>query len=223
MNKWSDNLFNYYKSLQLPEHLPNNIEWLFPQKDVVVREIVKEFLHKYYNDTSQRKLLLGINPGRFGAGVTGVNFTAPYELKEFCGISHPFKSRSELSAGFIYAVIHAYGGTEAFYNRFFIGSVCPLGFVQHGKNLNYYDDKDLWMTVKPFIAESISKLASFHIDRTQCICIGGEKNFRFLSALNEEYNWFEQIVTLPHPRFIMQYKRKNIEEYIRLYLDVLKK
>ena len=223
MSTWSEDLFSYYTSLNYPADLPHNIEWLFPQKDPEVQDIVKRFLAKYYKDHKKRRLLLGINPGRFGAGVTGVNFTAPNQLKEVCGIEHSFKPRSELSAEFIYSVIEAYGGAEKFYSHFFIGSVCPLGFVQGGKNLNYYDDKELWKTVKPFIVESISKLCSFNIDHQVCICIGGEKNFRFLSGLNNEHHWFEKIVTLPHPRFIMQYKRKHVEEYIKIYLEVLAK
>lgn len=223
MSKWSDDLYEYYTSLEVPSDLPNNIEWLLPQKNPMVKNIVRRFLDTYYNDDNKRRLLLGINPGRFGAGVTGVNFTAPYQLKEFCGIEHPFKNGSELSAEFIYSVINAYGGVEKFYKHFFIGSVCPLGFVQNGKNLNYYDDKELWNMVKPFIVQCISKLASFNVNGDQCICIGGEKNYRFLSQLNDEHQWFKEIVTVPHPRFIMQYKRKNLEAYINLYLEVLRK
>ena len=102
--------------------------------------VVKAFLQKYFNDVRKRKLILGINPGRFGAGITGVNFTAAKQLTDECGIEHPFSNGSELSAEFIYAMIKAYGGPEKFYNKFFIGSVCPLGFVKAGKNINYYDD-----------------------------------------------------------------------------------
>jgi len=34
-----------------------------------------KFYKKYYNDNNPRFLILGINPGRFGAGVTGIPFT----------------------------------------------------------------------------------------------------------------------------------------------------
>ena len=185
--------------------------------------IVKRFLQKYFNDTRQRKLILGINPGRFGAGITGVNFTAPKQLKEECGIEHPFNKQSELSAEFIYAVINAYGGPAKFYKYFFIGSVCPLGFVKGGKNINYYDDKELQKAVEPFIVQSIEKQINFPVDASTCLCIGGERNFKYLSCLNEKYQWFQQIVPLPHPRFVMQYRRKQIPQFIQLYLDTLKK
>jgi hypothetical protein len=221
MQTWSSFLLQYYTFLQPPERLPNDIQWLFPQKEEAVQGIIQQFFRKFYDDTEGRVLCLGINPGRFGAGVTGVNFTAPKQLIQNCGIEHPFKTQSEISAEFIYSVIEQYGGPELFYRHFFIGSVCPLGFVQHGKNINYYDDKMLLQTVEPFIVKSLQQLVDHNIDDTQCICIGGEKNFRYLDNLNKEYNWFKTIIPLPHPRFVMQYKRKNLQEYVQQYLDVL--
>ena len=185
--------------------------------------VVQQFLQKYFNDSCKRKLFLGINPGRFGAGVTGVNFTAPKQLTEECGIDHPFKKQSELSAEFIYTMINGYGGPEKFYQHFFIGSVCPLGFVKGGKNINYYDDKQLQEAVTPFIIESIEKQLIFPVDRSRCLCIGGEKNFKYLSGLNVKHKWFSEIIPLPHPRFIMQYRRKQIEPFVKMYLDAIKK
>ena len=92
-------------------------------------ELVKKFFEKYFEDSRPRRLMLGINPGRYGAGITGVNFTAPRQLKENCGIDHHFDLTSELSAEFIYEMISEYGGVNKFYNDWFIGSVCPLGFT----------------------------------------------------------------------------------------------
>jgi hypothetical protein len=223
MKNWSASLYDFYTSLQPLQHLPNNVQWLYPQQSAEVLEVVQQFLHKYFNDTNKRRLILGINPGRFGAGVTGVNFTAAKQLAEICGIEHPFKQGSELSAEFIYAMIEEFGGAEKFYSQFFIGSVCPLGFVKGGKNINYYDDKELQQAVKQFIISSIEKQLSFPVDNSVCLCIGGEKNYKFLSKLNEEHGWFSEIIPLPHPRFIMQYRRKYIPEFIQLYLDALKK
>lgn len=220
---WAQHLISFYKNLEPPKNLPNAIEWLYPQQQPEVIEVVEAFYNKFYSDQNQRTLLIGINPGRFGAGVTGVNFTAPRQLSLYCGIKHAFKDQSELSAEFIYDMIQAYGGVKKFYSRFFIGSVCPLGFVQHGKNLNYYDDKELLKAVEPFIVNNMNKLLSFHVSQDKCICIGGEKNYKHLSALNEKHHWFKTITTVPHPRFIMQYKRKQKDIYIGEYLDQLKK
>ena len=130
--------------------------------------------------------------------------------------------QSELSAEFIYDVINAYGGPEAFYKHFFIGSVCPLGFVKGGKNINYYDDKELQQTVQPFIVENLKKLLSFNVITNKCICIGGEKNYKFLEALNNEHGFFKKIIPLPHPRFILQYRRRQRDQYLQQYLEALK-
>src|SRR5437868_12793993 len=94
-------LIQFYQTMRPPSGLPAEIDILFPQKDLRVMEAVKAFYNKYYNDSRPRRLLLGINPGRFGAGITGINFTAPRQLKNDCGITHPFGESSELSAEFI--------------------------------------------------------------------------------------------------------------------------
>lgn len=220
---WASDLFHFYKHLNPPQHLPKNIQWLYPQQDAYVLSIVKTFLNKYYNDSDRRVLMLGINPGRFGAGVTGVNFTAPRQLKDFCGIENSFKPQSELSAEFIYEMITSYGGVEKFFHHCFISSVCPLGFVKNGKNINYYDNKELLQTVRPFIIKQIKKLVALNFSTETCLCIGGEKNYRFLTSLNDEYQWFENIIPLAHPRFIMQYRRKEKQQFIDQYLQLITK
>ncbi|RYY64447.1 MAG: DUF4918 family protein [Chitinophagaceae bacterium] len=221
MKTWAQHLYHFYTHFDPPRALPNGVEWLFPQQRPEVRQVVKAFLDKYYNDRHERRLLLGINPGRFGAGVTGVNFTAARQLTDALGIAHPFKMQSEISAEFIYEMIAAYGGPEAFYGRHFIGSVCPLGFVQRGKNINYYDDRELLAAVEPFIIGSIEEQLRLPVDRSVCAVIGGEKNFKYLQKLNARFGWFEKLEPVPHPRFIMQYKRKEKERFIGQYLEVL--
>ena len=165
--------------------------------------------------------MLGINPGRFGAGITGVNFTAPRQLKQYCGINHSWGNGTELSAEFIYEMIAAYGGTSSFYSDYFIGAVCPLGFMKAGKNINYYDDKHLQQAVTPFITATLEQQINMGFHTDICFCIGEEKNYRFLSDLNERHHFFREIVSLPHPRFIMQYRRKKKEDYINQWLRVL--
>lgn len=221
MSTWAHHLFNFYKSLQPPQAVPAGIDWLYPQQSAEVMEVVQCFLQKYYSDAAPRTLLLGINPGRFGAGVTGVNFTAAKQLTEICALDHPFRPGSELSAEFIYSMIAAYGGPEPFYRNFFIGSVCPLGFVKGGKNINYYDDKALLQVVEPFIVRSMNQLLSFHFRRDKCFCIGEGKNYGYLSKLNEKHGWFDTVIPVPHPRFIMQYRRRAVPDFINQYLQLL--
>ncbi|HEX3168118.1 MAG TPA: uracil-DNA glycosylase family protein, partial [Chitinophagaceae bacterium] len=119
-------------------------------------------------------------------------------------------------------MIHEYGGVKKFYQDWFIGSVCPLGFIKDGKNINYYDDKKLMEVVTPFIVDCINKQVAIGFNTEKCICIGGEKNFKFLSGLNNEHKWFGEIIPLPHPRFILQYRRKQKDQYIHQYLSAMR-
>ena len=157
----AEHIIKFYASLKAPRNLPEGVEVLHPQQDEQAMEVVKTFYGKYYSDHHPRQLLFGINPGRFGAGTTGVNFTGPKQLTEYCGIQHPFKPRSELSAEFIYEMITAYGGPEKFYKKFFITSVSPLGFIKNGVNLNYYDDAALAASLRPWIVQTIREQLSF--------------------------------------------------------------
>ena len=223
MQSMADKLITFYQTLKPPKNLPAGIKVLFPQRDSEVNKIVEKFFNKYFNDDHPRRIMLGINPGRHGAGITGVNFTGPKQLKEYCGIDHHFKSSSELSAEFIYEMIEAYGGVKKFYKNWFIGAVCPLGFItSSGKNINYYDDKKLQQAITPFIIDCINKQLAMGFNSDKCICVGGEKNFKFLSALNSEHKWFHEIIPLPHPRFILQYRRKQKDKFIHQYLSALR-
>jgi hypothetical protein len=220
---FSQKIYRFYQSLVPPPALPPGVDVLYPQQDPEVMKLVKIFLEKYYTDNDPRTLILGINPGRFGAGATGINFTASKQLTDICAIPNTLKLQSELSAEFIYEVIGRYGGCDAFYRRFFISAVSPLGYTRDGRNMNYYDDRQLQQAVTPFIEKCINDQYNWNINRHTCICIGGEKNFKFLTGLNEKHKWFREILPLPHPRFILQYRRKQKENYVLEYLEALKR
>jgi hypothetical protein len=218
---FSSEIYEFYSKLRPPKGLPVDVETLYPQQDPAVMKLVKIFLEKYYSDNNPRTLILGINPGRYGAGTTGINFTAPRQLTRYCGIENSLRQQSELSAEFIYDMIEQYGGCELFYGHFFISSVSPLGFIKKGKNMNYYDDKKLQEAVTPFVVECINQQYAWNLNKKACICLGGEKNYKYLLSLNEKHGWFKEIHPLPHPRFILQYRRKQKDDYIRQYLDIL--
>lgn len=204
----------------LPE-LPAGIEWInnFDQSDT--RICHTSFYQKYFDDHRERMFLFGINPGRFGAGLTGVGFTDPVYLDERCDIPNPFEKKHELSSHFIYSVIAAYGGIEKFYQHHFITSILPLGLLKNGKNYNYYDDAETLSASLQFVIESIECQLHFGAIRSQALCIGRGKNYEFFSRLNDEYRWFEKIIPLPHPRWVMQYRRKEKEKHVDKYLQHL--
>lgn len=221
MNSFAAKIIAFYRNLR-PPPVPSGIDILFPQKSDEVMALVQLFFNKFYNDTKTRRLIFGINPGRFGAGTTGINFTAPKQLRKFCGIEHSLKEQSELSAEFIYELIMAYGGVDLFYGDYFLTAVSPLGFVKNGKNMNYYDDGNLQEMITPFIIGSIKTQIAMGFKTDFCVCIGGDKNLKYLSGINEKYAFFQKIVPLPHPRFIMQYRRKRKDEFIDQYLSALR-
>ena len=191
--------------------LTEGVEVMNPFRDQTVRDITTRFYRKYYSDNRQRRLILGINPGRFGAGVTGIPFTDPVKLDEVCGIENPFAKTTEASAGFIYEMIKAYGGAEKFYSHFLISAVSPLGFLKNGLNYNYYDSKDLMRLTEPFIISTLQKTLEWDIDNRYCFCLGNGKNFDYLLKLNEKLSLFGKVIPLPHPRWVAQYRRKQNE------------
>ena len=218
---FADHILDFLQHLRLENPLPADIKVMNPFKDKDAMEVCTRFYHKYYSDHTQRRMIIGINPGRFGAGVTGVPFTDPVRLKNVCGIDNHFQPKQELSSLFVYDVIKAFGGPEKFYRQFYITAVSPLGFTRHQKNLNYYDDKGLQSAIKHFVVECLQQQLAFVINRNVAFCLGDGKNYQYLSKLNDEMKFFKKIIPLSHPRFIMQYKLKTKDAYIKTYLQKL--
>ena len=215
---FADQVLRFYKNLEIKSPLPEGVVALNPYHERESFSCCSKFYKKYFDDAHGRIVILGINPGRHGGGVTGIPFTDPVKLEQYCKIPNPFIKRSELSADFIYTMIEAYGGPEKFYGKFYFGAISPLGFTLEGKNLNYYDIKELQIALKDFIVESLTTQITFGIKTSICYCLGEGDNFKFLNRLNDELKIFQKIVPLAHPRFIMQYRRKRLDEYVESYL-----
>ncbi|MCF6171228.1 MAG: DUF4918 family protein [Bacteroidales bacterium] len=211
---FSERILNFYDSLQIQERLPDGIDIINPYQYKDVRKVCRDFYTKYYNDSDGRRMILGINPGRFGAGITGIPFTDPRKLEDECGIDNSFNKRAELSSDFIYRLINAMGGPAHFYGHYYIGAVSPLGFLKEGKNHNYYDSPELFRALKPFIIKSLVEQIGLGITSRKCFCLGQGKNLEYLKKLNDELCLFDEIVPLPHPRWVMQYRRKKLDEYL---------
>jgi hypothetical protein len=224
MKTFADKVISFNKNIAFNGSLPKGIGIMNPFKESSEAfDISSKFYKKFYNDHHKRRLILGINPGRFGAGVTGVPFTDTKRLLSECEIEFPGKATHEPSATFIYEMINAYGGAQKFYAKFYIHSICPLGFTtinSKGKeiNYNYYDSKELTENVYDFIIENIKKQIRFGIDTDICYCFGTGKNENFLRKINDKFGFFKKVVALEHPRFIMQYKSKSKQFYIDKYL-----
>lgn len=217
-------MLRFYDALTVPS-LPGGVEPLLPFRKEQVRNGMTAFYQRYYNDSNPRVLLFGINPGRLGAGLTGIGFTDPVRLQENCGIPNPHPKRTEPSSTFIYDVIDAFGGAQHFFAHFHFSSVCPIGFVHNGINMNYYDTPQLREATTPFILESMNKQLTMNIKRSVAFTVGKGQNHRFLEKQNTEHGFFSKLGTLPHPRWVMQYRYKTrhlyVEEYVRTLGAVL--
>jgi hypothetical protein len=228
MKTFADKIISFNKNIVFNGKLPKNISIMNPFKEnEEALNISTQFYKKFYNDNNKRHVILGINPGRFGAGVTGVPFTDTKRLLNECGLEFSGKPTHEPSATFIYEMINAYGGVEKFYGKFYIHSICPLGFTiinDKGKeiNYNYYDSKELTETVYDFIIENLKKQISFGISTDVCFLFGTGKNEKFVRKLNDEFHFFKKIIALEHPRYIMQYRSKSKPVYLEKYLTAFR-
>ena len=221
---FADHVITFTRNLRLPDiALPEGFEWLFPYDNPETMRALTTFYGRFYADNQTRTFIFGINPGRFGAGITGVPFTDPIRLATLCGIENDFQKKPELSSIFVWQFINAYGGATAFCRDFYITSLSPLGFVKDGKNINYYDDRQLQKAAEPFIAWNIRTQLDFVAQRETAICLGEGQNFAFFQKLNAKHAFFKEIVPLPHPRWVMQYRRKRVEEFVERYVGVLQK
>jgi len=211
---FAEKTLTFYKQLAPDRKLPDGIDILNPYSRPETMAACKTFYNKFYNDHKNRRIIFGINPGRFGAGVTGIPFTDPARLENACGIPNDFDKKPELSSQFIYLLIENMGGVIPFYRHYFIGAISPLGFVKDGKNYNYYDDRLLERSLKPFIIKNMVRQVSLGISTDKCFCLGNGKNFIYLKRLNDELKIFNEIIPLPHPRWVMQYRRKQLQNYL---------
>lgn len=219
---FADQVLRFHFSLRPDWDIPEPFKIIYPYDNPATREAMTLFYQKFYADHQPRIFLFGINPGRFGAGVTGVPFTDPIRLWEKCGIPNDFARRQELSSVFVYEFIDAFGGIDWFAQRFYITSLSPLGFLLDGKNCNYYDDRQLQTATEPYIVKNLATQLAFGGDRRVAICIGKGQNAAYFQRLNERYQFFDTIIPLPHPRWVMQYRRKQMETFRREYVETLK-
>ena len=228
MKTFADKIITFYTEIDFRGTFPAGISVMNPFRDNPdVINTVTLFYRKYYSDNNKRHMIIGINPGRLGAGATGIPFTDTIRLEQICGLSVPGIKTYETSSVFIYDMIDRYGGAEAFYGDHYISSVSPLGFTITGRNgrevnYNYYDSRELTALLMDFILDSLRIQLESGIYRDTCFCLGSGKNYRFVSELNDKHRFFDKIVPLEHPRYIMQYRLKKKQYYIDMYVEKLK-
>ncbi len=219
-NEWLANI-----SLDLPSNYSISNPFNGQNKEQI-KKITNIFYNKYYNDTNKRYLILGSSPARKGTAITGIPFEDATHLYKETGIIIENFYINKSSSNFLYDVMEQYGGCEKFYKDFVMSFVCPLGIINVNSkgnevNSNYYENKKLEKSLYNFIVSSLKKQILFGIDTSICYCIGSGENFKFLTKINEQYKFFDKIIALEHPRFIMQYNSKDRDKYLKKYINAL--
>jgi hypothetical protein len=223
---FAEKVIAFNKQLKYTGFLPSGFQVLNPYFDnPETLSVMTLFYQKFYNDSSERKFIIGINPSRHGAGVTGVPFTDTKRLRDACGINMVSVHTHEVSSVFLYDMIEDYGGPASFYTNFYINSPFPLAIVKPTQgnafvNANYYDEPQLFAAVKDFMIESLRNHIQMGLN-TREVYVLGKKNAMFIEKLNKQAKLFKSMKVLEHPRFIQQYKSKEKSLYIDKYLRVL--
>lgn len=208
-------------SVNIDVKLPPGFSALQPYGRKEVRTVVKQFCQEYYSGSHLRLGLWGINPGRFGAGITGICFTDPHALTAQLGIASTLAGKRELSAEFVSMVIDAYGGPHKFYHDVYLGALSPIGFVRDAKNINFYDDKNLAGALAPFITECVQYITSAGLLPDKAIFLGRGSLRKYVDKQLTSVFGTMKTTALDHPRFIMQYKRSMVKDYVKQYVDTI--
>ncbi len=136
MNNLVDNMLSFYNQIR-------NLNQLKQENVIVLNEfskndkVIRKFYEKYIdcNIGNIKVVMCGINPGRYGAGKTGIPFIDFNSLSELLPEVH--RKDSEKSAEFFYSIIKNYGAKK-FYSNVYVTNICSVGFEKDKKNYNYY-------------------------------------------------------------------------------------
>ena len=62
----------------------------------------------------------------------------------------------------------------------------------------------------------------FRLDASsETLLINGDPDLKYLQEINDELKFFKEIITFDHPRFIMQYRLKKLDTYLKKYTETL--
>lgn len=194
-------------------------------KDLVVlddflqnKNNIKRYYEKYVSKNKPKIVLCGINPGRFGAGLTGIPFIDFKSLSKM--LNDINRTETEQSAQFFFRVIEKIG-KERFYQNCYVTNISKFGFAEQGKsrNVNYYDlpkNTQRWLLDRfceemNFINPNIIIPLSQNVEHS-------------LNLLKDEgklsFNIGERI---NHPSWVMTYRKNDEDIWIKKYCDEILK
>lgn len=97
------------------------VEFLKNKKNIL------KFHKKFVEPYTPKIVLVGINPGRFGSGLTGIPFTDFNSLSKLLD-DKTLGNKKEQSATFIFSIIESIG-VENFFKNIYLTNLSAVGFV----------------------------------------------------------------------------------------------
>lgn len=166
-----------------------------------------KFHEKYVQPNSPKIVMCGINPGRRGAGITGIPFIDTNSLSKMLpDISNP---KSEKSAKFFFSIIEEFGINE-FYRNVHVTNMSWFGFykLDKGTNINY---NSLPTEIQNVLIDKFVEEIDF-INPVVIIPIGDIVNWELLYNLKVKNRLNEEIgQRLYHPAYRLVDRRTYIE------------
>ena len=93
---FDEKILKFYRGLTIADPLPPRVEVMNPYASKEAMRLCREFYGRFYRDDIRRYLIVGINPGRYGAGLTGIPFTDPVKLEQRFGIANSFPKKNRI-------------------------------------------------------------------------------------------------------------------------------
>ena len=174
-------------------------------------EGIAAFSRKYYSHSVPRIMICGINPGRLGAGKTGIPFLDYVSLSQL--ISGVQRQDSEKSAGFFFKVLKSVGA-ESFYKTFYVTNFSSVGYLSNAANFNYYNlPQSALETVERNFLEEVKIVEPTHV-----ISLGKEVHRSMLKLLPDS---IDCSLCLPHPSWIATYRSNDKDHWVQCYREAL--
>lgn len=222
-SEFGDRVAAFLTSLRFDVPLPDGFAVMDPYRNADVVDVVQQFCRRYYTGDHLRLPVWGINPGRFGAGVTGLSFTDPYALRHDLDLATTIEGRREPSAEFVYKVVQAYGGPQAYYHDVYMSALSPLGFTKGGVNINFYDHPGLQRDIVPFVVDCMRRQTEMGLRADVCVVLGTGKLKTFMETHIRPVLGYAEVAYLEHPRYVIQYRRRFMDDYVRTYVDTIRR
>lgn len=181
-------------------------------------EAIIEFERLYIEPNKPKIVLCGINPGRYGAGKTGIPFIDFNSLSEM--LPNVNRKDAEPSAQFFFSVVKKFGIID-FYRSFYVTNISRYGFsrISKQKNVNYYDNtiptEVTLCLIDKFIREMSVINPNVIIPLSTCVDYELKKQ-KGTGRITAEIG-----TRLSHPSWISTYRRKELEAWVDKYVQEL--